>query len=99
MESGLEKKPTIDPFSKYAPPKCRTFQTALQYYCNQLSVWISNFIQMRNFTNPPKKDNLPQAQIDYDDAIDKHTRFCYEVLSCMTQFLTFTGYKPAFDER
>jgi hypothetical protein len=27
---------------------------------------------MKNFTNPPKKANLPQAQIDYDDAIDKH---------------------------
>ncbi len=54
---------------------------------------------MRNFTNPPKKTNLPQAQIDYDDAIDKHKILLWRSVTMYDPILTFTGYKQAFDER
>jgi hypothetical protein len=55
---------------------------------------------MRNFTNPPQKILiLPQAQIDYDDAIDKHKILLWSVTMYYDPILTFTGYIPAFDER
>ncbi len=41
-----------------------------------------------------------QAQIDYDDASDKHKLLLWSVTMYDDDpILTFTGYKPAFDER